>query len=279
MAKTLVVGANGTVGSNLVQILAAKGETVLKATSKSAQKADEVHLNVATGAGRVAAFAGVARAYLLSPPGFTNQDQLMIPLIDAAKEAGVAKIVLMTAMGANADEASPMRKAELHLEKAGIAYNIVRPNWFMQNFNSYWIGSILAEGKIRLPVGTAKGSFIDARDIAAVVAELLLTNRFDNRDFDLTGGEALTHDEVASILARETGKQIVFEDITPEAMLPGLLGAGLPKAYAEFLLVILGYFKAGYSARIEGSVETITGKKPIAFAAYAKDYRAAWLVK
>lgn len=277
MSKTLVVGANGTVGSNLVRLLAAKGETVLKATSKQAQKADEVHLNVATGAGRGEAFAGISRAFLLSPPGFTNQDQLMIPLIDAAKAAGVAKIVLMTAMGANADDAAPLRKAELHLEKSGLAYNIVRPNWFMQNFNSYWIGSILGEGKIRLPVGTAKGSFIDARDIASVAAELLTTNRFDGQAFDLTGGEALDHDEVAAILSQTTGKKIVFEDITPEAMLKGLLGAGLPQAYAEFLIVILGFFKAGYSARIEGAVETITGKKPIAFAAYAKDHRTAWL--
>jgi len=276
MAKTLVVGANGTVGSNLARLLAAKGETVLKATSKQAQTPDAVHLNVATGEGRAAAFAGVARAFLLSPPGFTNQDQLMIPLIDAAKAAGVAKIVLMTAMGANADENSPMRKAELHLEKSGVAYNIIRPNWFMQNFNSYWIGSILAEGKIGLPVGTAKGSFIDARDIASVAAELLTTNRYDGQAFDLTGGEALDHDEVAAILSRETGKKIAFEDIAPEAMLQGLLGAGLPQAYAEFLLVILGFFKAGYSARIEDSVEKIVGRKPIAFATYANDYRAAW---
>ncbi len=277
MAKTLVVGANGTVGSNLVRLLTAKDETVLRATSKQPQQADEVHLNLATGEGRAAAFGGVARAFFLSPPGFTNQDQLMIPLIDAAKAAGVGKIVLMTAMGANADDAAPLRKAELHLEKAGLAYNIVRPNWFMQNFNSFWIGSILAEGKIRLPVGTAKGSFIDARDIAAVAAKLLTSSRYDGQAFDLTGSEALDHDAVAAIISCETGKKIAFEDIAPEAMLQGLLGAGLPQAYAEFLLVILGYFKAGYAARIEDSVEKIVGRKPIALAAYAKDYRAAWL--
>jgi uncharacterized protein YbjT (DUF2867 family) len=276
MAKTLVLGANGTVGGTLVRLLAATGETVLKATRKRPQQADEVHLDVATGEGRATAFVGVARAFLMSPPGFTNQDALMIPAIEAAKAAGVAKIVLMTVMGANADPGAPMRKAELHLEKAGIAYNIVRPNWFMQNFNSYWIGSILAEGKIRLPVGNAKGSFIDARDIAAVAAELLLSDRFDNRDFDLTGGEALDHDEVAAILSHETAKRIAFEDTTPEAMLQGLLGAGLPPAYAEFLIVILGYFKAGYAARIEDSVEAILGRKPIAFATYAKDHRTAW---
>jgi uncharacterized protein YbjT (DUF2867 family) len=64
---------------------------------------------------------------------------------------------------------------------------------------------------------------------------LLTTNRYDGQAFDLTGGEALDHDEVAPILSRETGKKIAFEDIAPEAMLQGLLGAGLPQAYAEFL--------------------------------------------
>jgi len=106
---------------------------------------------------------------------------------------------------------------------------------------------------------------------------LLTSSRYDGQAFDLTGSEALDHDAVAAIISCETGKKIAFEDIAPEAMLQGLLGAGLPQAYAEFLLVILGYFKAGYAARIEDSVEKIVGRKPIAFATYAKDYRAAWL--
>jgi len=67
---------------------------------------------------------------------------------------------------------------------------------------------------------------------------------------------------------------IRFEDITPEQMLPGLLAAGLPRPYAEFLNVILGYFKAGYSARITDAVSRITGRAPRAFAEYARDHRA-----
>ncbi len=84
-----------------------------------------------------------------------------------------------------------------------------------------------------MPVGQAKGSFIDTRDIAAVAAELLSSDTYDGRDFDLTGLEALDH-EVAAILSKETGRDIRFQDITPEAMLEGLLGADLPRPYAEF---------------------------------------------
>lgn len=277
MTTTLVIGANGTVGKALVEQLNARGELVRKATSREAITATDVRLNVVTGEGVAGAFNGIDHAFLLAPPGFTNQDELLIPLIDEAKRESVKKVVLMTAMGANLDPNAPLRKTEIHLEQSGLAFNIIRPNWFMQNFNTFWIQGILHQGKISLPVGNAKGSFIDARDIAAVAAELLLRHDVDNRDFDLTGAEALDHDQVAALLSKETGLKIVFDDITPEALRPGLLSAGLPAAYVDFLLMILGYFKAGFSERTTDAVQFLTGKSPRAFREYAKDYRAAWL--
>ncbi len=277
MAKTLVIGANGTVGSELVRLLGEKGHQVLKATSKPVtDPAREVHVNLATGAGLPQAFEGVEQAFLLAPPGFTNQDEMLNPAIDAAKAKGVRKVVLMTAMGANADESAPMRKAEVHLLNSGLAYNIIRPNWFMQNFNTFWIHGILEQGKIFLPVAQAKGSFIDARDISAVAAQLLSSNTFDNQEFDLTGGVALNHDEVANVISAEIGRSITFEDIPPEVLRGSLLQAGLPADYVEFLLLILGYFKAGYSERTTDAVQTVLGRAPRTLAQYAKDYRAAW---
>jgi len=277
MAKTLVVGSNGTVGSQLVQLLTRKGHDVLGATSRKASGSGQVQLNLATGEGLAAAFEGVDRAFLFSPPGYTNQDELLAPFLDAARARGLRKVVLMSAMGANANESAPLRKAEIYLEKSGVPYNIVRPNWFMQNFNTIWLGSILKQGKILLPLGKAKGSFIDTRDIAATVAELLTRDDWNNRDFDLTGAQALDHEEVAAILSRETGRAIAFEDISAEAMLSALLKHKVPKNYAEFLVLILGFFKAGYSERTTPAVQEITGKKPGSFEQYAKDYRSAWL--
>jgi uncharacterized protein YbjT (DUF2867 family) len=277
MAKTLVMGANGTVGTELVRLLGAKGHQVLKATSKAVtDPAKEVHVNLATGEGLGQAFNGVEQAFLLCPPGHANHDALLIPAIDAAKAQGVRKLVLMTAMGANADESAPLRKAEVHLIHSGLAYNIIRPNWFMQNFNTFWIQGILEQGKIFLPVAQAKGSFIDARDIAAVAAALLSSDARNNQEFDLTGSVALDHDAVARVLSAETGKTIGYQDIPPEALLSGLLQGGVPAPYAEFLLLILGFFKAGYSERTTDTVQTILGRAPGTLEQYAKDYRAAW---
>lgn len=277
MSTFLVVGASGTVGSELSRLLVAQGHAVRKATSRAPSQADQVQLDVVARRGLAEAMAGVNGAFLLAPPGHTNHDELLVPLIDAARAQGVHKVVLMSAMGANADENAPLRKAERYLEASGLSYNIIRPNWFMQNFNTFWLHGIHAQGKIFLPVGRAKGSFIDTRDIAAVAARLLSSDEFANRDFDLTGPEALDHDQVAAILSRETGRAITFQDITPEAMLDGLLGAGLPRPYAQFLIVILGFFKAGYAERTTDAVLQITGRSPGRFETYAKDYRQAWL--
>jgi uncharacterized protein YbjT (DUF2867 family) len=277
MSRILVVGASGTVGSELARLLAAQGETVVKATSRAPSAADQVHLDLVSHAGLKAAFEGIARAFFLAPPGHTNQEALLAPLIDEAKARGLKKVVLMTAMGANADENSPMRKAERRLEASGLAYNIIRPNWFMQNFNTFWLHGIQTAGQIFLPVGAAKGSFIDARDIASVAARLLTSDAFVNRDFDLTGPRALDHAEVAAILSQATGKAIGFTDITPDAMLQGLLDAGLQRDYAAFLVLILGYFKAGYAERTTEAVQQITGRTPRTIEQYAKDYRASWV--
>jgi len=276
MSTILVIGASGTVGSELSRLLLDAGHTVRKATSRTPTAPDQVHLNLLTGEGRDTAFAGVDSAFFLAPPGHTRQDLLLNPLVDAARAQGVKKVVLMSAMGANAIDTAPLRVAERHLEASGLAFNIIRPNWFMQNFNTFWIQGILQQGQIFLPVANAKGSFIDARDIAATAAALLLSDRFNGQDFDLTGPEALDHHQVAALLSEATGKRIGYTEITPEAMREGLLAAGLPADYADFLLVILGYFKAGYSERTTNAVETITGRAPRTVAAYARDYKAAW---
>lgn len=276
MTTTLVIGANGQIGSALASLLAAQGQTVRRATSRAASQSGEVQVNLATGAGLAAALTGADQLFLMTPPGFANHHQLLNPAIDAAKAAGVRKVLLLSAMGANADDNIPLRQAELHLERSGLAWNVIRPNWFMQNFHTFWLHGIQTQGQIFLPVGNAKGSFIDTRDIAAVAARLLSSDDFVNAAHDLTGGESLDHTQVAAILSKAAGRTIGYTDIPEDAMRQGLLGAGLPADYTEFLLVILGAFKAGYAERITDGVERMTGKAPIRLEQYAQDFKANW---
>jgi len=275
--KILVVGASGNVGSEISKLLAQEGYSVRAASSKkpSQQKIDnieQVQLNLLTGEGLKQAFAEVDRAFLISPAGFADQHVILSPLIQEAKRRGLKKVVLMTAMGADANEASPLRRAEVELEKSGLTYNIVRPNWFMQNFNTYWIQGIREQGKILVPGGDAKVSFIDTRDIAAVSVKLLTTDDKKNRAFTLTGPEALNHDEVAQALSSATGRNISYENIEPAVLKKGLLAAGLPEDYSDFLLLILGFLREGYNAKVTDDVSVILDRAPTGIQKYAQDY-------
>ena len=273
----LVVGATGTVGSELIRLLKNKGFRTRATTSKPGSLTEDfVLMNMATGEGIKEAFEGVDRAFLLSPPGYADQYAMLSPLIQESKRRGLKKVVLMTAMGANANEAAPMRKAEVELEKSGLHYNIIRPNWFFQNFQTFWIKGIMEENKILLPAGTAKVSFIDAKDISSVAAQLLTSSQWDHQDFDLTGPEAVDHQQVAAAISSVAGRKIQYQDISSESFKQGLIQAGLPKDYSEFLTMIFGFLKEGYSARTTSSVEEITGTKPRSLIQYINENKNSW---
>lgn len=276
--KILVIGSSGNVGSELVNILKSQGHSVRSTTSKKEKSGgDTVYLDLLTGEGVADAFAGIERAFLLCPPGVADHGRVLFPLIDLAQKNHLKKVVLMSAMGADAVESAPLRQAELRLEKSGVPYNVIRPNWFMQNFHTFWIHGILHSDKIQLPVGTAKTSFIDTRDIAAVAARLLTDDTWNNQSFNLTGSEALDHDQVARAISEIVGRRITFQDITSDEMRVGLVGAGVPADYAEFLLVILGALKAGYASPVTGEVKRFLGRDPIPFQKYVQDHRSQWL--
>jgi len=276
--KILVIGANGTVGSHLVKLLQERGAEVLSATSRKeeATKPGRVYVNLVTGEGVHAAFSAADRAFLLSPPGFADHYSMLAPLIQASKRAGLKKVVLMTAMGANAVDSTPFRRAEIELENSGITYNIIRPNWFMQNFATFWVQGINESRRIALPAGEAATSFIDARDIAAVAAELLISDALANRDFDLTGIESLTHRDIAAVLSNTLGERVDYQNIEPTILRDGLVAAGFPGDYVGFLIMIFGFLREGYNARQTNAVQDITGQRPRTFKQFAAEHRTVW---
>lgn len=280
-SKVLIIGASGVVGSEIVKLLRADGVKVRTTTSKptpvSKGDSEQVHVNLQTGEGLRQAFDGIDRAFLISPAGYADQYSTLAPQIQEAKRRGLKKVVLMTAMGANAVETSPMRRAEIDLETSGLSYNIIRPNWFLQNFHTFWIQGILAHGKIMLPAGKAKVSFVDTRDVAAVAAQLLMDDTRNNRAFDLTGSEAIDHAQVAKEISRVTGKTITYEEIDPQALRAGLIGAGLSADYSDFLLLIFGALRDGYSGPVTNHVKDIIGRAPLSLKTYAEDHKSAWL--
>ncbi|UVD59055.1 SDR family oxidoreductase [Rhizobium sp. Pop5] len=273
--KILVLGATGTVGRHVVDGLLAKGETV-KAASRSGKPvagAEGVAFDYARPETFGPAFEGVDRAYVLLASGYVDAKGMLLPVIEAAAARKV-KVVFQSVIGVDADDSIPYRQVEIALEKSGTPYVILRPNWFSDNFHTFWKPG-LDHGQIALPAADGQSSFIDARDIAASGVAALTSSAFDGKAFNLTGPEALSYAQTAAILSEATGKPIAYNAITDEAFVGILTGAGVPADYASFLASIFYPVRQGWTAVVTGDVETLTGKAPRSLKTYAADYAAA----
>ena len=151
-------------------------------------------------------FDGVDRTYLLLPSGYPDAKGLLSPIVQVAASRGV-KVVLESVLGVDADDNIPYRQVALLLERSGVPFVILRPNWFADNFHTFWKADI-THGKTLLPAGEGKTSFIDAREIAASAAAVLASDQHDGHAFDLTGPEALSYADAAKILSSVTGKSL-----------------------------------------------------------------------
>ncbi len=270
--KILVLGATGNVGKPLVAELIARGERV-KGASRSGVAvpgAEGVQFDFADDATFIPALEGVDRAYVLAPTGTLDPVGTLLPFLRLAVERKV-KIVLQSVYGVDADDSIPYRQVELFLERSGAPYVILRPNWFTDNFQIFWLEGI-RHGVISVPAGEGKSSFIDVRDIAASAATALTTSRFDGQAFNLTGPQAVSYGEAAAILSKASGRTIAYKPATDSEFIAVLVGAGVPKAYAEFLAAIFHPVREGWTAAVSNAVQTLTGKAPRSVEAYAEEH-------
>jgi uncharacterized protein YbjT (DUF2867 family) len=296
MAETiLVTGATGTVGSEVVkQLLSAKGQKqeedmIIKAAARSANDStfrnlvQAVVLDFNKPDTLSAALRGVDKLFLLTPFQ-SNMVDLTSNLVNEAKKSGVKYIVKQSVLGADAEPGiTPSRlhrQAEKVIEESEIHFTFLRPNFFMQNFVTYYSHFIKTQGAFYVPAGDAKASFVDVRDIAAVVVQALSGSRSSKngeskhigKAYDITGGEALSYGEAAETLSKEIGKKVNYVNISDEDARKGMKDMGADEWTINSMTELFGITRAGYLSEISPAVEQVTGKKPITFSQFAKDY-------
>lgn len=281
--QILVIGATGSVGSELVTQLCAKGERVRAATRAPGSRyspdnaVEFVEFDLERPQTFAAALDGVDRVFLIARPGDDHADRVAFPLIDEMKRQRVSHVVDLSAMGAETREDFALRKIERYLEESGMGFTHLRPNFFMQVFST---GPLLLDirstGAIHIPAADAKLSYIDARDIAAVAAATLAEQGHTGKAYTLTGSQALDHYEIARHISAAAGTRVQYLAITEEGARSALASAGLPPERVERLIGFYRLVRAGFCEPVSTDVQTVLGRRPVTFERFAGDNASCW---
>ena len=279
--KILVIGATGNVGHTLVELLAEQGSSVKAATRHpetytAAPGVEAVAFDYKQPDTWAGALDGVGRLFVLAQgAGDDKPEDAMIPFLDQAQAAGIGTVVLMTAMGVDQTERG-LRKVELHLMASGLAYTILRPNWFMQNFTGYMGEMIQQQGGLYMPTGDAKSSFINTHDIAAVAAAALTEDGHAGKEYTLTGSEALSFAEAVAVLSDVAGRAIPYGAVSDDDTREALSGAGWASGDIDLMLYLYNGVRQGWYAPVSPDVSDVLGRPPITLRQFAEENADAW---
>lgn len=219
------------------------------------------------------ALVGLETLCLVTPPG-PDQAATEIALMTAATQAGVARIIKLSVLGADiAEPVSPFarsaREAEHALQASGIAFVILRANGFMQNVLLQ--RAAIAQGRFIQPKGTTAASYLDVTDIADV-AVVAASGKLDGEILELTGPKALSADEMRAALAAATGRPIALAELDATALRQMWSAGGMPGWRIEALTELNANVAAGrapHLSRVTDTVRRVLGREATAFDAFA----------
>jgi uncharacterized protein YbjT (DUF2867 family) len=283
----LVTGATGTVGSEVVnQLSNVKSDFKIKAAVRSVENAKKVK---GDGIEVIQAdynkpetlretFRDIDRLFIV-PPETPNAIEQASNVIDEVKKSEIKHVVKLSALGADVESIVSSlrlhRQTEKIIEEAGIPFTFLRPAEFMQNFVNWYGPTIRSNNAFYLPAGNPKVSFVDVRDIAAVAVKVLTDDgngRHKGKVYTITGPEILSYHQAAEILSKATGKKIRYINVPEEEYRQEMKDSGIGDWWINVIMEVYQFYKSRIQEQISTAVEEVTGKKPITFAQFARDY-------
>lgn len=282
----LVTGATGRTGSSVARELARRGVRFRALVDDTAEgrhvlgpAAEIVEADYDEPSTLPPALAGVEQVLLVAPgsPRLVEQES---NVVDAATRSGVRRVVKVSGLGAAPDSAFSITRwhaeAESRLRSSGLAFTVLRPNFFMQNFLFMFAPRIVREGAIYAPVGQGRISMVDCRDLAAVAVGVLLSGSdHDGVTHVVTGPEAITMTDAAETVSAVTGRPVRHVDLPPDEALRDMVEQGVRRPFAEALLGLFAFFRQDRGSLVTDVVTRVGGTPPRTFEQFVREHASA----
>lgn len=278
----VIFGSSGVVGSALLAE-AQRRQLRVRAVYRSrrpSQPADEIaRVDLETGEGIEASLEGATTVFLATGD-MLDQIAAERRVIEAARRAGVVRVVKLSILSAESEAfyyARVHRAIERLLEASGLAYTLLRPGGFMQNFVHYYGHAIRTEGVLRLPCDDFAENVVDVRDIARVAVECLASDRFEGRALDLCGPRPLTHASMVAEISARTGRPVRFESISPAAFRAAMLPFAVSREHVDGIAAMLRFHQEGKGPKTSDAIVDVTGLAPRSFEEFVREHASSWL--
>lgn len=278
----IFVTTAGKVGSETVRLLRQKGlpVRVLVRDPKKAMLLESRGAEIVVGdLGSLPsidkAMKGIKTVVLVSP-GVPTQE---LNVVQSAKSAGIEHIMKVTS-NASADSPIARRRWQTEIEAgliaSGLDYTLVRANAYMQNVLAL-APAIKKTGGFGLSAGKGRVGMIDARDVAAVAAEIIASSApHVGKTYKLTGPQLLTYSDVAAILSKVLGRAVTYHELSFEEDKDVMMLAGLPKELAEMNAQAFSMIADGDAGWLSEDVPSLLGRPARSFEEFAIDHASAF---
>ncbi|PZU64015.1 SDR family oxidoreductase [Sphingobium sp.] len=180
------------------------------------------------------ALAGVDTLLLISSSEVGQRAEQHGNVIDAAKKAGVKRVVYTSLLHADTSSlnlAEEHRQTEALLKGSGIAFTILRNGWYSENYTGSIPGAI-AGGAFIGSAGDGKISATPRLDYAEAAAVVLTGEGHAGKTYELAGDTAWTLSDLAAEISKQTGKDIPYTDLPEGDYAKALASHGVPADFA-----------------------------------------------
>lgn len=241
-----ITGATGQLGQHVIESLlktvpasqiVAIVRNPAKATTLSQQGITVRQADYSDEAALTTALQGIDKLLLISSSEVGQRAPQHRNVINAAQAAHVKFIAYTSLLHA---DTSPLGLADEHvatekmLAESGIAYALLRNGWYTENYLAS-APAALEHGVFIGAAGEGKIASATRADYAAAAARVISEDGHAGKTYELAGDAGWTLSQLAAELAKQSGKKVVYQNLSEADFAAALKGVDLPAGLADML--------------------------------------------
>lgn len=270
-----VFGATGQLGRHVLESLRSRGVAAsdVRAIGRSAQRLAELEeqgfetarADFDDPAAVRAAVEGADTVVLISASEPGKRLAQHGAVIDAAKDAGVGRIIYTSLLGVPASDhtfAEEHRATEELIAASGIPATLLRNGWYTENHVADFAAA-RERGVIANAAGEGRTASAPRADYAEAIAVVATEDGHEGAAYELSGDTAWSFADFVAAASRVLGREVTYRPLTQQEEAQMLEGVGLDAGTAAFVAQLSADTARGLLAATPGDLSRLIGRPTV----------------